>query len=152
MIKTERLILAPFDMKYLQDYYNGFNEEITKYQWPDPFANIDAAKNMLQDFLTEMEQGETLLLSILQNGVKFLGSVEIHGLNGECPELGIWITSTEQNKGYAYEALRTALIYASSKYGKHEFFTKRTSEMRQALSYCISLKMIMKSLNNSQSD
>ena len=122
MLKTERLILAPFDMKYLQDYFNGFNEEITKFQWPDSFENIDDARNMLQDFLSEMEQGETLFFSILSNRGEFLGSVEIHGLTGECPELGVWIIASEQNKGYAYEALYAALNYTSSKYGKYEFF------------------------------
>ncbi len=73
MLKTERLILVPFDMKHLQDYFNGFNEEITKFQWPDPFANMN-------------------------------------------------------------------------------FSMKRISEMKQALSCCISLKMITKSLNSSQND
>ena len=60
MLTTERLVLAPFDMKYLQDYFNGFDEEITKFQWPDPFVDIDDARNVLQDFLDEMQQGETL--------------------------------------------------------------------------------------------
>ena len=36
--------IVPFDMKYLDDYYNGFNSEITKYQWPDPFDHVDDAK------------------------------------------------------------------------------------------------------------
>ena len=31
MIKTQRLILTLFDMKYLNDYFVGFNEEITKF-------------------------------------------------------------------------------------------------------------------------
>lgn len=69
-----------------------------------------------------MEQGETLFFAILSNRGEFLGSVEIHGLAGECPELGVWIVASEQNKGYAYEALCAALNYTSSKYGKHEFF------------------------------
>lgn len=38
MIKTKRLTIAPFDLKYLDDYFNGFNEEITKFQWPDPIS------------------------------------------------------------------------------------------------------------------
>lgn len=30
--------IVPFEMKYLNEYYDGFNTEITKYQWPDPFS------------------------------------------------------------------------------------------------------------------
>ena len=122
MLTTERLVLAPFDMKYLQDYFNGFDEEITKFQWPDPFVDIDDARNVLQDFLDEMQRRETLFFSILSKDGKFLGSVEMHGLRDDCPELGIWIVATEQHKGYAYEALSAALRYANAQYDKHEFF------------------------------
>ncbi len=31
-----------------------FDEEITKYQWPDPFENLEDARNVLQGFLDEM--------------------------------------------------------------------------------------------------
>lgn len=69
-----------------------------------------------------MEQEETLLFSILSKKNEFLGSVEVHGLTGECPELGIWIIEAKQQKGYAYKALREVLNYVSTKYGKDSFF------------------------------
>lgn len=89
MIKTFRLDIVPFDIEVLNDYYVGFNEDITKYMWPDPFANINDARNMLQNFLKEMKQVQTLLFSILSKNGKFSGSVEVHGLTESCPELGI---------------------------------------------------------------
>ena len=112
----------PFDMKYLEDYYNNFNEEITRYQWPDPFESIEDARAILRDFLDEMNREETLLFAIVDTGDKFVGSVEMHGLSEDCPELGVWIVESEQGKGYAYEALKYILDYANSKYGKSEFF------------------------------
>lgn len=119
---TKRIRLAPFEMKYLLDYFHGFNLEITKYQWPDPFENSESAKNVLQEFLSEMASGETLLFSILSKNDVFLGSVEVHGLAESCPELGVWIIESEQNRGYAYEALNEVLQYVSTKYGKDSFF------------------------------
>ena len=116
-IKTE-----PFDMKYLSDYYTGFDAEITKYQWPDPFESIDDAKELLQEFIDEMGRDETLFLSVLSDTDEFLGSVEVHGLDEDCPELGVWIKKSEWGKGYAYQALKAALDIAKSKYGKNEFF------------------------------
>lgn len=122
MIYAERIKIVPFEMRYLLDYYHGFNHEITKFQWPDPFENSDHAKDMLQEFLNEMEREETLLFSILSKNDVFLGSVEVHGLNEESPELGVWIVESEQNKGYAYEALKEVLNYVREKYGKLSFF------------------------------
>ena len=114
--------IEPFDMKYLDEYYTGFNREITKYQWPDPFESREAARVLLQSFLDEMERGETLLFSILAEDDTFLGSVEIHGVDGDCPELGVWVKEPEQNKGYAYKALGDALRYARKHYGNVAFY------------------------------
>lgn len=122
MIKCERINIVPFEMKYLDIYFSGFNSEITKFQWLDPFESLEDARSMLQEFLDEMDREETLLFSILSKNDDFLGSVEIHGLIGDCPELGIWIIESEQNKGYAYEALNAVLTYVRSKFDKIEFY------------------------------
>ncbi len=121
-MSKDKISIVPFDMKYLDDYYNGFNTEITKYQWPDPFNQVNDAKALLQDFLDEMQRGETLFFSILSKEGNFLGSVEMHGLSGDCPELGVWIIESEQKKGYAYEALSAILNYARSNYHKTRFY------------------------------
>ena len=122
MIRSERINIVPFEMKYLNPYFSGFNAEITKFQWPDPFESIEAARSMLQEFLNEMEREETLIFSILSKNEEFLGSAEIHGLKVDCPELGIWIAESEQNKGYGYEALNAFLEYVRTKYHKTEFY------------------------------
>ncbi|MBO4616497.1 MAG: GNAT family N-acetyltransferase [Lachnospiraceae bacterium] len=114
--------IEPFDIKYLSDYYNEFDAEITKYQWPDPFKSIDDAKELLQKFIDEMGRDETIFLSVLSETGEFMGSVEVHGLDEDCPELGVWIKKSEWGKGYAYQALKAALDIAMSKYGKTEFF------------------------------
>lgn len=122
MIIRERITIAPFEMKNLKDYNSGFNEEITKFQWPDPFDSLDDARIMLQGFLDEMEREETLIFSILSKNETFLGSIEVHGLSGDCPELGVWIITSEQGKGYAYEALSAVLDYTHTRYGKTVFY------------------------------
>lgn len=122
MIETGRLIIAPFEMKYLNHYFSGFNAEITRYQWPDPFESVEDARAALEAFLNEMDRKETLIFSILSRKDAFLGSVEIHGLTGECPEVGVWIIASEQKKGYAYEALSAVLEHVRLSYGKTAFY------------------------------
>lgn len=121
MIKTERTVIIPFNMKYLDDYYNYFNSEITKYQRPDPFEDIDTARSTLQEFINEMDRGETLFYAILLND-QFIGGIEVRGLDGDCPELGIWIKPSAQKNGYAFEVLDAVLEYAVEKKGKKAFF------------------------------
>ena len=122
MIKTERTNIIPFDMKFLEEYFKGFDAEITKYQWPDPFDNRDTARDVLQGFIDEMNSGASIFCSILSNGGRFIGGVEVHGLDGDCPELGIWIVPSEQKKGYAYEVLDAVLEYVVENNDKKEFF------------------------------
>ena len=118
MIKTDRLCIVPFEMKYLEEYCSEFDEEITRYQYPDPFQSIAAAKEVLQGFIDQMEQNEMLFLSIFTLDGEFAGGVEVHGLQEQYPELGIWIKKRQQQKGYAYEALTNVLKFTQSNYHK----------------------------------
>ena len=119
---NKNIRIVPFDMKYLEDYFKGFNKEITRYQWPDPFESMEDAKDLLQEFLNEMKKDETLLFAILDSHERVIWSAEMHGLSDDCPELGVWITEPEQGKGYAFDALGFMLDYAHWKYGKTKFF------------------------------
>ena len=152
MIQSERTNIVPFEMKYLSDYFTGFNAEITKFQWPDPFENIEDAKAMLQEFLNEMGREETLLFSILSKNDDFLGSVEVHGLAGDCPELGVWITESAQNKGYAYEALNAVLDYVRAKYDKSAFYyeadVRNTGSMKLLRKFDEKYEIIEQGLEN----
>ncbi len=114
--------IEPFRMDYLKDYFEEFNTEIAKYQWPDPFETVDDARELLQEFVDEMNREEMLFYSIKSDDGRFIGSVEVHGLSEICPELGVWVIESEQHKGYAYEALSQALEIASRDFGKKEFY------------------------------
>lgn len=92
---TKNIRVIPFDMKYLADYHRNFNEEITKYQWPDPFETEENARAVLQEFLDEMAKEETLIFAVVDDKERFVGSVEMHGLSEDCPELEVWITDNE---------------------------------------------------------
>ena len=44
MLETERLIIQPYSNSFLEEYYKEFTDEITKYQYPDSFSNINTGK------------------------------------------------------------------------------------------------------------
>ena len=111
ILQTERLRIVPFDEAYLADYAREFTEEITRYQFPDPFADVSAAKALVDEFCAPMREGEMLELLMLSLEGEFIGSLEVHGLKEEVPELGLWIKVSAQGKGYGYEALRAILAW-----------------------------------------
>ena len=65
MIQTERLNIVPLEMKYAESYFKGFDSEIAKYQWPDPYETLEDAEAMLKDFIAEMNAEESLYYAIL---------------------------------------------------------------------------------------
>ena len=65
VIETGRLKIVPFEMGRLEEYVSAFDGEITKYQYPDPFASVAAAQETLQGFMDLMHRNEMLFLSSL---------------------------------------------------------------------------------------
>ena len=100
-IQTERLLLRPFCDADLEPYCAEFTQEVTKYQYPDPFPDRDTAKAVMSGFVEDMKQGKMLELVILSRGGTFLGSMEAFGLTEDTPELGLWLKRSAQGKGYA---------------------------------------------------
>ena len=118
IIQTDRLIITPFDLMSLKDYCEGFDADITKYQYPDPFTTEEDARELLQSFINLMNQGDMFFLTIFTKDNQFIGSIEVHGLKEEQPELGLWIKKEFQQRGYAYEALSNVIKKVNNDYEK----------------------------------
>lgn len=113
-LRTERLVIQPFRDSFLSEYYREFTDEITKYQYPDTFPDLEAAKDLVSEFVSEMEKGNMLELVILTPSGEFIGSMEAFGIREENPEVGLWLKSSAQGNGYGYEALKALLTYLSA--------------------------------------
>lgn len=111
--RTERLIIQPFKALFLEDYFREFTDEVTQYQYPDSFPNLETANDVLSGFMQAMEQGDMLELVVLGENEEFLGSIEVFGIQEKTPEIGLWLKSSAQGKGYGYEALRGIMDYLS---------------------------------------
>lgn len=114
-LRTERLVIQPFRDEFLEDYYREFTDEITRYQYPDAFPDLEAARSLVHEFVADMERGNMLELVILTPNGEFLGSMEAFGLMEETPEVGLWLKSSAHGKGYGYEALKALLDYLITK-------------------------------------
>jgi RimJ/RimL family protein N-acetyltransferase len=113
-LKTERLNIMPFSNLYLKAYYEEFTNEITKYQYPDSFSDIDSANEIISEFVSDMRKGNMLEMVLLSHDGEFLGSIEVFGLKEETPEVGLWLKKSAQGTGLGYEALRKMIEYLNS--------------------------------------
>lgn len=147
-LETINLNIIPFENAYLNDYYCEFTEEITHYQYPEPFTSKANAKKQLEDFCNLMEKGQMLELVIISKTGKFIGSLEVHGLNEDYPEIGIWIKKSEHGKGYAFEALSAIISFMNNNYNKenytYEVDIRNVASIRLVKKFCYIEKDINK--------
>ena len=121
LLKTERLMIQPYSNSYLEQYFKEFTDEIVKYQYPDSYCNMNKANEVMAKFVADMEKGKMLELVILTHEGEFLGSMEAFDITGKTPELGLWLKSSAQGKGYGYEALKCLVDYLNST-NKYEYY------------------------------
>ena len=114
LFQTERLMICPFSCDFLEDYYREFTDAVTKYQFPDSFKSLDAAREVMSGFVKDMAEGRMLELAVLTPDGGFIGGMEAFGTDGETPEVGLWIKSSAHHMGYGYEALRGLIDYLNA--------------------------------------
>ena len=115
-------MIRPFTLDYLEEYFREFTAEITKYQFPDPFPDMEAADRVMSGFVKEMDQGNMLELAILRQDGEFLGCIDVFGIREETPEVGIWLKRSAHGMGYGYEALST-VVDELNKAEKYRYYT-----------------------------
>lgn len=135
LIRTPRLSIQPLVQDHIEVYHREFTEEVTRYQYPDPFRNLEAAQRVLSGFITDMGRGDMLELAILGPEGEFLGSAEVFGLKEKAPELGIWLKGSAQGQGYGKEALEGVLGYLDG-FRRYEYYIYEADE-RNAPSICL---------------
>ena len=82
---------------------------------------MNTANDTVSMFVKDMERGNMLELVILTQDGEFVGSMEAFGITEKTPELGLWLKSSAQGKGYGYEALRGLVDYLNAT-GKYQYY------------------------------
>lgn len=105
-IETPNLLLVPISMKYREDIFREFTEEIAKYMFPQPSADISATDAFINNSLKDLAEGKDLQIVILdKTSGEFIGCGGLHNLNAPAPELGIWIKKSAHGKKLGREAV-----------------------------------------------
>ena len=108
-IETDRLIIRPISLKYIKEIFNEFNNEICKYLIPQPSKNIREIRDFINISRCQLKNGITIQFELEDKLDEFVGIFGVYKIDTSEPELGLWIKTKEQNKGYGTEALKAII-------------------------------------------
>lgn len=114
-IETQRILLVPTTEKYVQDIFENFDEETTKYMFPKTPEKIDETLDWIHHVLEKRKNQEELQMTILAKETKeFLGNVGLHNIKTPTPELGIRIKKSAYGKKIGREAVGVLIDRANN--------------------------------------
>lgn len=105
-IKSDRIVIESVKIEDAYNYYKGFDEEVTRFQFAKPFKTVEEAEDLINNFIKLSYENIDIMLNILDKDRNFIGSIEIYGLYRQYPEIGIWICKDKRKKGYGEEAIK----------------------------------------------
>ncbi len=109
VIESERLRLVPASEEYAEAIFREFTPEIREFMFPKPPDEIEETLEFIRDSRRRMANREELNVAILlKTTAEFLGHGGLDHIDGETPELGIWIKKGAHGQRYGREAV-TAL-------------------------------------------
>ena len=111
-LETNRLLLRKFTLDDAQEMFNNWanDEEVTKFMTWNPHCNIEQTKTILNIWIKEYDNYQTLRYGIvLKETNELIGSIDIVDFVDNNPEIGYCLSKKYWNKGLMSEAC-TALI------------------------------------------
>ena len=112
-IESARLLQIPIEQHHSKDIFEHFTEEITRYMYPKPPADLDETERIVSYSIKDLENGTDLQMVILDKQSKeFLGCSGVHHIKARIPEIGIWVKKEAQLKGYGLEAIEAIVTWA----------------------------------------
>lgn len=106
-IESARLRIRPIELSDAEDVFREFTPAVATYMTPSPAASIEDTKGFLKYAIEGRKKATDLQLVIecVESG-QFFGLIGLHTRFGaRTPEIGIWLKSTAQGKGFGREAV-----------------------------------------------
>ena len=114
-ISTNRLLLQATSMKYKEEIFKEFTEEITTYMYPRPPKEVSETETFIKETIERIKDNQDLVVTIVkQESQEFLGCAGIHEIDKTNPELGIWLKKTAQGNKYGLEAISALKYWADT--------------------------------------
>lgn len=105
-IETSNVDLVSISLKYAEDIYREFTDEITKYMIPSTPKSKGESEEFILRSIKGMNESHEIVLAIVSKTGEFLGCTGFHG-RGKCntPEFGVWVKKSAHGNGYGKIAI-----------------------------------------------
>ena len=112
-IPTERLNLVPLSMKYRDEIFTEFDNEITTHMYPRSAKKISETEDFINEAMKQLKAGTDLQLAILdKDSNEFLGCAGLHHVDKKTPEFGVWVKKSAHGKALGREAMQALKKWA----------------------------------------
>lgn len=102
--ESDQLKYVVINDSYLEDFLEHLTPDITKYLSFDANGNQPLLKEYIRRSRIEIANGTALVLIVLDKETnEFMGSCGLSDINAETVEIGLWLKTTAQGKGYGTE-------------------------------------------------
>nr|WP_315032785.1 GNAT family N-acetyltransferase [uncultured Chryseobacterium sp.] len=115
-IKTRRLILQPVDDSYIDDIFEHFTKEVTRYMPFSPQGNRKDIVNFVDESKRTLSQNTDLVMVAIDSNDNFIGCCGIHNITAESIELGLWLKKETQGKGLGTEIIKSLIEFLENNF------------------------------------
>jgi len=102
-IESERLVLKPISRNYGRDIFAGFDEQVTRFLVHEPNESLEQVDDFLAKSIQSAKDGTDLDLAITTKDGEFLGIGSLHHVDSREPEIGLWLKTAAQGRGFGSE-------------------------------------------------
>ena len=116
-LKTNRLILRPFEMSDAEAMFNNWSSdsEVTKYLTWNTHTSLEQTKKIINLWVLEYEKPERINLAIvLKETNELIGGIDVVGYIDNVPVIGYVLSRKYWNKGIMSEACKQLIDYLFS--------------------------------------
>lgn len=107
ILESERLVLKPMSLDYVEDAYNEFTPEITRFMAPRSPEKIDETREYYVSSIKKMGEGEKLDFNFfIKDTGEYIGNGGLSDIKTRTPELGVWIKKSAHGHKYGREAMK----------------------------------------------
>lgn len=123
-ISTERLHLEVLSMKYVQEIFKEFTDEVTKTLRSSTPKAIEEEEERVRRSAEKFKQGTEVNFTVADKEGNFIGCCGIMHLHTRTPELGLRLKQSVRGQGYGKEMIG-ALIKRIQEHREFDYIVYR---------------------------